>query len=788
VEGLRGQSSGIGMAIDIVGILATSSMWTPYLLVFFLITASLFGQGVQNSPPVLDRRTISEILGFEGGDGTGLPNGWHGGPPGTIEMDKTIVHSGVWSVRLQRKQDSSGAFSSITAHIPRDFSGSQIQLRGFLRTDDVEQMAGLWLREDSAGATIALRNMAEQSLRGTNEWKEYTISLPIYPAAESISFGVLLAGAGTAWADDLQLVVDGHSIADAPEAPKEPSTNLDRDHEFDHGSQIHLTQLTPIQIDNLAVLGQVWGFLKYHHPTITAGRRHWDYDLLRILPGILQSQSRSEANALMVHWTDDLGEIPLCNPCAQLSHTDLALAPDLDWIGDASLLGKQLSDRLQRIYANRPTSEQFYVGVTSQIENPVFEHELAYANLAFPDSGFQLLSLFRFWNILQYWYPYREVAGQHWPQVLREFIPRVALAKNKDDYQFVMMAFTAEVNDSHADWSSSIAVRPPVGECRLPVKIRFIGGEAIVAGYSSSTLGPASSLKVGDELDRLEDIPVSELVKNWSPFYSASNEAARLRDISRSLTNGACGQVRIDVKRSEKPLRLTATRVPAGQLNVLAGTHDLPGPTFRLLSKDIAYLKLSSVRAEDVTHYIELATGTKGLIVDIRNYPSAFVAYRLGNHLVGRQTSFAQFTFAQHSNPGAFQWGHSAVALSPAQPHYTGYIVVLVDEVSQSQAEFTAMAIQAAPNAIVVGSQTAGADGNVSAIPLPGGLGTHISGIGVFYPDKQPTQRIGVHVDVYVEPTIVGIREGRDEVLEAGIKQILGKSTTEHEIKQLAHR
>jgi C-terminal processing protease CtpA/Prc len=109
---------------------------------------------------------------------------------------------------------------------------------------------------------------------------------------------------------------------------------------------------------------------------------------------------------------------------------------------------------------------------------------------------------------------------------------------------------------------------------------------------------------------------------------------------------------------------------------------------------------------------------------------------------------------------------------------------VLVDEVSQSQAEYTTMAFRAA-GAVVVGSTTAGADGNVSAIPLPGGLRSMISGIGVFYPDKKPTQRVGIVVDVKVEPTIEGIRAGRDEVLEEGLRQILGPNTPRAEIEKL---
>jgi C-terminal processing protease CtpA/Prc len=124
----------------------------------------------------------------------------------------------------------------------------------------------------------------------------------------------------------------------------------------------------------------------------------------------------------------------------------------------------------------------------------------------------------------------------------------------------------------------------------------------------------------------------------------------------------------------------------------------------------------------------------------------------------------------------------------PQQPHYAGKIVILVDEVSQSQAEYTTMALRTAPGAVVVGSMTAGADGNVSNFALPGGLRTMISGIGVFYPDGKPTQRVGIVSDVEAKPTLEGIREGRDEVLEIGIRQILGLGATPEQIRNMIKR
>ena len=49
---------------------------------------------------------------------------------------------------------------------------------------------------------------------------------------------------------------------------------------------------------------------------------------------------------------------------------------------------------------------------------------------------------------------------------------------------------------------------------------------------------------------------------------------------------------------------------------------------------------------------------------------------------------------------------------------------------------------------------------------------TSITGLGVYYPDGRETQCIGIIPDIEVKPTIEGIKQGKDEVLERAIKFI----------------
>ena len=119
----------------------------------------------------------------------------------------------------------------------------------------------------------------------------------------------------------------GPTALPAPKAAPEPSA-IDRDHEFDTGSKIELPTggLTPQQIENLATLGRVWGFLKYHHPQVTSGQLHWDYELFRVMPALLAAANRDAANDALAQWIDRLGELaPGPNP--PLADTALHLRP-----------------------------------------------------------------------------------------------------------------------------------------------------------------------------------------------------------------------------------------------------------------------------------------------------------------------------------------------------------------------------------------------------------------------------------------------------------------------------
>jgi C-terminal processing protease CtpA/Prc len=724
------------------------------------------------------RQSIAPIFGFENNAQAGaFPAGWFGTTNNTIFADNQVKHSGKWSARVDRTASSTQTFSTITQYIPVDFAGKTIVWRGWVKTQNVADSVALWAREDDAGGqNVQFVSMQTQGVRGTADWTQYSISIPWDGRAQLLYFGFLLSGAGQSWVDDLELLVDGVPVA---QAPNKVVTPLDTDHQFDGGSTIQFTSLSAIQIANLATLAKVWGFVKYHHPAVTGGQHNWDYDLFRVMPQVLAAPDQATARAAMLTWITNLGPVAPCNRCVTLDTSNLALTPNLDWLFDTSLLGAGLSQSLQNIYANRTAAgSQFYLSFAQGAGNPSFDHELTYSSLRSPDAGFRLLALFRFWNMVQYFYPNRAIMSDdpsqtnYWDQVLADSIPLIGLAADSVTYQQELIRFIGRIHDTHANLWSTLAARPPYGVCYLPVDVRFVEGSAFVLRNTDISAGPAAGLLPGDVIVQLDGSDVSDLVKQWAPLYADSNQAARLRDMAQNLTRGNCGPASVTVQRGSGAVTLQANRVPTSAIDFSQTySHDLPGPAFQMLAPDVAYVKISTLKQADCAADIRAAAGTAGLIIDIRDYPTDFPIFTLGGMLVTKDTPFVRFTFGDASNPGAFGWG-DPVSLTPMTPHYSGRVVILVDETTQSSAEYHALAFRQTPGAIVIGSTTAGADGNVSTVPIPGGHSSYISGIGVFYPDKRPTQRVGIVPDIWVTPTIYGLRGGRDELIEEAMRQI----------------
>jgi C-terminal processing protease CtpA/Prc len=245
-----------------------------------------------------------------------------------------------------------------------------------------------------------------------------------------------------------------------------------------------------------------------------------------------------------------------------------------------------------------------------------------------------------------------------------------------------------------------------------------------------------------------------------------------LRDAA-ALAVGVDGEtVSVVVRRQGRQMELNVATVSGQEYRNMQNKWLKSKTYYDLIGDSIGYLYPGKFKNADGAAIMEKFADTKGIVIDMRCYPSDFMPFEfVGRYFVPETIQHVTFTKTVGELPGYFVEMPVSLGLKN-DDYYKGRVVVLVNGHTQSQAEYTTMAFQAAPDCVVVGSQTAGADGNVVMLPLPGGALTMFSGLGVFYPDGTNTQRVGVRIDHYVTPTVAGIRAGRDEVLEKALEII----------------
>ncbi|WP_126598440.1 hypothetical protein [Dictyobacter aurantiacus] len=112
-----------------------------------------------------------------------------------------------------------------------EYRGKRLRYSALVKTEDVEDWAGLWLRADGTQQRmLAFDNMKDRPITGITDWRRYDIVLDVPQECSKLAFGILLHGPGQVWISDIQFtVVDTGTPTTKPPLSDRP-TNLDFTH------------------------------------------------------------------------------------------------------------------------------------------------------------------------------------------------------------------------------------------------------------------------------------------------------------------------------------------------------------------------------------------------------------------------------------------------------------------------------------------------------------------------------------------------------------------------------
>jgi carboxyl-terminal processing protease len=516
----------------------------------------------------------------------------------------------------------------------------------------------------------------------------------------------------------------------------------------------------------LAALGRVWGLTKYFHPDVTAGLVDWDEALLTAIPRVAAATGKGSLNDELLRLMRAAGPEPRLP--AGVSPDQAETDPVFAWIDDPNLFETSTIQALKAIRrATVPLTSRYAKGFPN-IGNPDFTGERAWTGSQLPSEYERLLALFRYWNMIQYFFPHRDITDRPWSLVLSDSIPKFITATDASSYHLACAELTTKIDDTHAANSSTTQTNH-WGINQPPIRTRFIESQTVISRVYPNYLGGAD-VRVGDVITEIDGIPIATLRSRAAPYLAASNEITRQRKIDSVVIRSNGNSMTLGLTRSGVPRRATLQTYSLTLMNTEETTVLTRDPKWTILPGNIGFANLSLISDQEVPAMIAAMRNTRAMVFDLRYYPN-FILYAVAQWLNPIATDFTLITGPDYSRPGSFR-NLVTLRAGPAtrrQDYYRGKVLILIDERTQSRAEFTVMALRTAPDAVVVGSQTAGADGDVSQIELPGGFRTFISGLGIFYPDGRPTQRIGIVPDVVVTPTISGIQNGTDEVLQRAL-------------------
>ncbi|MBC9796793.1 S41 family peptidase [Sinomicrobium weinanense] len=518
------------------------------------------------------------------------------------------------------------------------------------------------------------------------------------------------------------------------------------------------------EIQKLALLCKTWGFLKYYHPNVAGGQHDWDKELIKIIPTIKKASDKSEVSSSLTDWIKDLGEIK--------SYTDDKKEDslkyfyqnlDFRWINDTVKLNNNLINKLNFIKDNCFKGEQHYISTTKVGKFTVI-NEKEYDKELLKNEQYRLLSLFRYWNIIQYFYPNKYLLDEKWDNVLFEMIPKFINSKDITSYKKIIQELVAKVDDSHA-WVDIKEERK-----WLPARFLNIDGKVVVSGFFNDSLAlDKAGLQLGDIILKANNIDIGTLIKKHVHYVPGSNLNIKLSSTYVRMFSGEKDSIEITLNRNGKIFNKTFKRYSLDKLSNSTSKK----VKVKTINEKIGYIDLTKIKPVEVPGIFEKFHNYKAIIIDVRGYPN-FAFKKISEYLNSEKRKFARAIQPDLSYPGRFIWDDNKqmTTRSKKKKAFKGLTVILVNNKTISLGEYAVMSLQTADNAITIGNQTAGADGEVTTFHFIGDYKTAVSGRAYFYPDGTQTQRKGIKIDLVLSPTIKGLLSNKDEILDRAIEYI----------------
>jgi C-terminal processing protease CtpA/Prc len=370
------------------------------------------------------------------------------------------------------------------------------------------------------------------------------------------------------------------------------------------------------------------------------------------------------------------------------------------------------------------------------------------------------------WNVFQHFYPYFDAVQADWPGELRRGLSAAATDADEKAFLATLRRLVAALHDGHGNVSGP----SQGGFYRIPLLWDWVEDQLVVTQVAPAGAG---GLKPGDVVVSLNGKPAREALASTEELVSgATPQWRRWVALGRLAMGGEKDEVRIEARHPDgTAVTATLTRSMPGY-GEGSLTESRPGKISEP-RPGILYVNIDQITEDDFKGAVDRLAAAKGIVFDLRGYPSK-VSPIILNHLIDDPFTSARWNVPVITRPDrqGWEWETSGWFEQPVAPRFPGKIAFVTDGRAISYAESYMGIVEAYHMGEIVGGPTAGTNGNINPFALPGGYRVIWTGMKVTKHDGSRHHGVGIRPTVPVSRTIQGVAAGRDELLEKAIEVV----------------
>lgn len=357
------------------------------------------------------------------------------------------------------------------------------------------------------------------------------------------------------------------------------------------------------------------------------------------------------------------------------------------------------------------------------------------------------------WNVARHFYPYWAEVKIDWDAALATWLAAQPATQTRAQLRESLLRLAVPLEDGHVGIQDP---KDPPARAFLGISVRPLGRQWVIDGTRVGTA------RAGDVIVSVGGKPAAQWFEEHMALISGSPQHRRWQARFALMSGPRDSTVTIRVER-------------LGRTYDVQLKYDAPRPlqaprpaAIAELAAGIYYVDVSRFDKASFDKQLDPLRAAKGIVFDLRGYPGKD-AVALVPYWITGQDSAQWMLVPRFDRPlGQFDTGWSFGWQQPRKADLDKPVKVLVtDGRAIDYAESLAAYFPAQKTGPVIGEATAGAAGNVARATLPSGMGFFFSAMRVTRHDgSAPLHRTGVTVDEAVQPSIAGMRNGRDDLLE----------------------